>query len=261
MMKKVGFAGILFAASIIFSGCSTSSPTSEASAKEIYEWRIYTLKGDSLCGNDTVLDAYLSETFIPAYNRLGVTIGAFTPYVKEPAASRYLLLVYPSLAAYHKAKTDVWKDQTFRNAAQPYFDTTAATPLYSNFESFLCEAFDVMPQMRRPDKERTLFEYRIYHSPNEEANQRKIKMFNNGEINIFDRTGVNSVCYGAILAGSRMPALIYLTWYRDDTTRNEAWGKFRTDEEWVKMRALPEYANATDETKSILLSPLPYSQF
>jgi hypothetical protein len=172
-----------------------------------------------------------------------------------------LLLVYPDLATYHHAKTGIWKDEAFRSAAQPVFEATAVAPLYSNFESFLCEAFDVMPQMRQPGKERTLFEFRLYHSPNEEANQRKIKMFNSGEIDIFDAVGINSVCYGAIFAGSRMPALIYLTWYKDEPTRNEAWDKFRTNEKWVEMRARDEYAHATDINKSILLSPLSYSQF
>jgi hypothetical protein len=260
-MKKIGFTGILLAVVVILSGCSTSSTPASVSQKEIYEWRIYTLNSDSLGVNGATLDSYLSETLIPAYNRQGAKVGAFTPYVKEAVETRYLLLVYPDLAAYHKAKTDIWKDQTFRSAAQPFFDLTAVTPLYSNFESFLCEAFDIMPQMRTPDKERTLFEYRIYHSSNEEAHQRKVKMFNNGEIDIFDKVGIHSVCYGAILAGSRMPALIYLTWYKDEPTRNEAWKNFVASEDWVKIRALPEYAHTTDVTKSILLSPLPYSQF
>ena len=72
-----------------------------------------------------------------------------------------------------------------------------------------------MPQMRIPEQSRGLFEFRLYRSPNEEANQRKISMFNDVEISIFDESGINSVCYGEVLAGSKMPSLIYLTSYEN----------------------------------------------
>jgi len=115
--------------------------------------------------------------------------------------------------------------------------------------------------MRTPDKSRTLFEYRNYYSPNEEANKRKIKMFNAEEIDLFDKVGINSVCYGEIFAGTRMPALIYLTWYKDEETRNEAWGAFGRHPDWNAMRNKPEYKNTATNNQFILLSPMQYSQF
>ena len=236
--------------------CFTASAKKQSQKKEIYEWRIYTVTG-----NIAELDNFFEKTLIPAYKRQGVKTGAFTPLKKEEKEQRYLLFVYPDIATWLKAKKAIWDDKTFRSAAQPYFETTAKKPLYSGFESFVCEACDKIPQMRTPDKSRTLFEFRLYQSPNEEANQRKINMFNVDEIAIFDKVGVNSVCYGEILSGSRMPALIYLTWYKDEKTRNEAWDKFRENPEWKTMRALPEYANTTNNNISVLLSPMPYSQY
>ena len=115
--------------------------------------------------------------------------------------------------------------------------------------------------MRIPDKSRTLFEYRCYHSPNEDANQRKINMFNVEEIDLFDKVGVNSVCYGEILSGTHMPALIYLTWYKDEATRNSAWDAFGQHPEWREMRGRPEYRNTATRNQVKLLSPMPYSQF
>ena len=115
--------------------------------------------------------------------------------------------------------------------------------------------------MLMPDKNRTLFEFRLYHSPNEEANQRKVKMFNLEEIDVFDKVGINSVCYGEILSGTQMPALIYLTWYKNEKTRNEAWDKFRSHPDWIGMKDKPEYANTATNNTSILLSPMPYSDF
>ena len=224
--------------------------------KEIYEWRIYTVSG-----NGAELDKFFEKTLIPAFNRQGAKVGAFTSFKKEEKELRYLLMVFPDIETWLKSKKAIWSDKIFREAAQPYFETTAPNPLYTDFETFVCEAFDKIPKMRTPDKNRTLFEFRLYHSPNEEANQRKIRMFNVDEIDVFDKNGINSVCYGEILAGTRMPALIYLTWYKDETTRNAAWDKFRVDPDWVRIRDLQEYANTATRNESFFLSPMPYSQF
>jgi hypothetical protein len=242
----------------LFTGCSAQTSTFESDIrkKEIYEWRVYTLTKDS-----AALDDFFQTTLIPAYNRLGATIGAFKPFHAEDPASRYLLLVYPDFETFTKAKKEIWKDEVFTKAAQPFFDATAPNPLYTDFTTYLCEAFDKIPRMRQPDKDRTLFEFRRYHSPNEEANQRKIKMFNKDEIDIFDKTGINSVCYGEILAGSDMPAIIYLTWYKDVPAHDEAWEQFRNHDDWKRIKSYPEYAYTATVNKSVWLSPLSYSQF
>jgi hypothetical protein len=132
--------------------------------------------------------------------------------------------------------------------------------VYTGFESYLSEAFNKIPVHRKPDPSRTLFEIRIYQSPNEEANQRKVKMFNVDEIDIFDKVAINSVLYGEILTGPRQPALLYLTWYKDEATRGDAWKKFGDHPDWKRIRGMTEYANTATNNQSILLSPMPYSQ-
>jgi hypothetical protein len=232
-----------------------ASNESSAKAKEIYEWRVYTLTADK-----PDLDKFYQDVLIPAYNRKKISVGAFKPFKPTDKIQRYYLFVYPDLATYQKVKADIWKDAAFKQAAQPFYDASAAAPVYTEFESFLCEAFDKVPQLKKPDANRTLFEWRNYKSPNEEANQRKIKMFNVDEIAVFDQTGVNSVCYGEVLAGPRSPSLIYLTWYKDEPTRDEAWKKFSAHPEWRRISRLPEYAHTATDNKAVLLSPLPYSQ-
>ncbi|MDR1555728.1 MAG: NIPSNAP family protein [Tannerellaceae bacterium] len=233
-----------------------ASPTlSEAEEKAIFEWRIYTLPTEN-----ADLDTFYRDVLIPAYNRKKITVGAFAPYQKTESIQRFYLFVYPNLLTYHKVKLDIWKDAGFRKEAQPFYDTSAVSPVYSGFETFLCEAFDRVPQLIAPDKSRTLFEFRNYKSPNEEANQRKVKMFNADEIAVFDQVGIHSVCYGEVLAGPRMPSLIYLTWYKDEASRNEAWRKFSAHPDWNRIRALPEYAHTATDNRNLLLSPLPYSQ-
>ncbi len=229
---------------------SALSPT-----KEIYEWRIYSLTGDG-----SSLDTFFKDALIPAYNRKKIKVGAFKPFKEENPDKRYLLLIYPDITTFHAVKNKLWKDKTFLKDAQPFFDTTAPSPVYTSFEGYLCEAFDKIPIHRHPDKDRSLLELRIYHSPNEEANQRKIRMFNRDEIDVFDKVGINSVCYGEILAGRHMPALAYLTWYKDETTRADAWKAFGGHPDWQRISKLPEYAYTATNNQSILLAPQPWSQ-
>jgi len=255
-MKRRHFVKAAGALALLSSVKAHASITSaSAKEKEIYEWRVYTLKEEA-----TMLDKFYEETLIPAYNRKKIKVAAFAPYKPDEKVLRYFLFIYQDIETYYKIKNDIWEDREFRNKSQAFYDQTAPSPIYSNFETYLCEAFDKIPVHRLPDPTRSLFEIRIYWSPNEEANQRKVVMFNKEEIDLFDKVGINSVCYGDILAGPRMPALIYLTWYKDEPTRSEAWKKFGSHPDWKEMKDRPEYAYTATNNQSIFLSPLPYSQ-
>ncbi|MDR1722374.1 MAG: NIPSNAP family protein [Tannerella sp.] len=225
--------------------------------KEIYEWRIYTLESDG-----AALDTFLKDVLLPAYNRKKVKTGAFKPYnTKEgEKGQRHVLFIYPDIATYLKVKKTIWDDKTFVEQAQAFYDETAPKPVYFDFVSYLSEAFDKIPVHRKPDPTRGLLEIRIYHSPNEEANKRKMAMFNIDEISIFDQTGINSVLYGYNIAGPNLPSIMYLTWYKDEPTRTVAWDKFREHPDWQRISKLPQYANTATRNQSILLSPLPFSQ-
>jgi len=262
MKKSFLTAGILWAATLFSLSAYCADPCNPKACcnatKQIYEWRIYTLTGDSAS-----LNHYFLECLIPACSRLNVKTGAFQPteYAEGEPQRRYLLLVYSSIEHYLRVKHEIWNDTLFRAAAQPFFDRSAATPVYSNFEDYLCEAFDAMPQMRSPESNRGIFEFRLYRSPNEEANQRKISMFNNTEISIFDETGINSVCYGEVLAGAKMPSLIYLTRYENLEKRNAAWDNFKVNPRWIALRKDPKYAHTATETTRQLLAPLLWLPF
>jgi len=254
----VKLAGVLAATLLlsVITSCNNQTATSEP-GKEIYEWRVYTLTGDG-----TELDNYFKDVLIPAYNRKGIKVGAFKLFREEEQEKRHLVFIYPDICTYRKVAVEIWEDAEFRKAGQVFFDTFAPRKmnLYTNFETFVSEAFKSIPEHRMPDRSRTLFEVRIYWSPNEEANKRKVKMFDEGEIAIFDDCAINSVLYGDILAGPRMPALMYLVWYKDDEARREAWNKFRDHPDWQKMSGDPQYANTATSNTNILLSPMPYSQ-
>jgi hypothetical protein len=258
MMKRRDFmkaAGALSMAPAMGLASSLEGCTASSGAKEIYEWRTY-----ALTGGGGLLDSFFRDVLLPAYGRAGVKTGAFRLYRDGEQEQRHVVFIYPDMEVFLKVKHAVWEDAVFRRESEEFYRQTATAPVYSNFETYLSEAFDKIPVHRLPDPSRTLFEIRIYHSPNEEANQRKIRMFNREEIDLFDRVAIHSVLYGNILAGPRMPALLYLTWYKDEETRGEAWKQFVNHPEWKRMSSLPEYANTATNNQSIFLSPMPYSQ-
>jgi NIPSNAP. len=250
-IQAAGLLAAVPAVKAIAAGTETHSDV-----KQIYEYRVYTLTGN----NTQALDAYFKDCLIPAYSRKNIKVGAFTNYKKEGDELRCLLFVYPNINSYLKAQKEIWDDAAFRKDAQPFFDASAVTPAFTKFDTYLAEAFDLIPNLLMPDKNRTLLEMRIYQSPNEEANKRKVKMFNVDEIPLFDKVGVNTVCYGDVIAGPGMASLFYLTWYKDEATRAAAWSAFGVHPDWIRMKDLPEYANTATNNTSLLLSPMPYSQ-
>ncbi len=86
-------------------------------------------------------------------------------------------------------------------------------------------------------------------------------MFNEGEIDIFDHLGFNAVFYGEVLAGSRMPNLMYMTSFENETTQKEKWGNFGSDPDWIKMRDMEEYQGNVSHIDIFLLHPTEYSDF
>ncbi len=257
-MKNLLFTALTACALVGFSG---GADARNLTPTEIYEWRIYTLAEGA---DPALLDDFFRDVLIPAYERCGVAVGAFAPageYPEFPAGARYLFMAYSDIETFHRVSRQVREDADMMAAGAGYFDASAAKPAYTKLETYLCESLAGAPKLHRPAASGGLFELRIYRSPNMEANERKIKMFENGEIAVFEQVGIDAIYYGRTLAGSRMPSLTYLTWYRDAAARNEAWAKFGVHPEWQKMRALPEYANTATDNLSRLLTPLPWSKY
>lgn len=226
--------------------------------KEIFEVRIY--HGLST-EKSLLLDQFMSNAFIPAYNKFGVKVGAWQEFGKPDSPDRYFLLIYKDIDAFQKVKNEIWSDKTFAEKSTNYFAETAESPAYYRFDSYLCEGFDNYPQAVVPAEHKGIYEMRIYNSPNEEALQRKMHMFNNGEIDIFRNAGVNCLFFGEVLAGTEMPVLIYMTWYNSMDERNTNWGKFSGSDAWANMKKNTFYNHATSKTRNIFLSPMSYSQF
>jgi hypothetical protein len=238
-------------------GTVMASPATPSVKKEIFEVRVYNYNSG---GGKSKVDNFYQKALIPYLNKKGVKVGAFGEYGMSEPPTGYFLLVYPSITEYLQIKNDIWTDKTFMDAAGSFFESTAQTGSYFRYKTYLLEAFDGFTQLKYPSKDRKLIEMRTYESNNEEAGQRKIKMFNSEEIGIFKSVGLNLVFFGEILAGPQMPALIYMLSYEDMKERDDKWKKFGDSDAWNNLKVKPEFANTVSVVNKVFLVPLDYSQ-
>ena len=87
-------------------------------------------------------------------------------------------------------------------------------------------------------------------------------MFNaGGEISIFKKLNFNAVFYGGVVAGSRMPNLMYLTCFENMPERDAHWKSFTDDADVKKLFAADEYKNNVSKADIILMRATAYSDY
>lgn len=208
---------------------------------------------------------YFREGVIPAMTRAGAgPIGMFSCSIGTGAPFLMTVVSYPSFAAYGEVMGKMVADADLRKAAQA-FDAQPGLS-YERAENSLLRAFDGMPTVVPPPTEGNrpprVFEVRIYESNNASSLRTKIKMFNEGEIGIFQRLGMNPVFFGQTVIGRNQPNLVFMLAFDDMAHHDRAWKTFGSDPEWQKMRALPGYADAdiVSNITNFIVSPLLFSQ-
>ncbi|MEP6669871.1 MAG: NIPSNAP family protein [Chthoniobacter sp.] len=241
---------------------TTAHAASDTTAKgrDLYELRIYTLKA----AKKPLLDDYLGKAFIPALKRLGIgPVGVFTESVDPEKLAVYVLVVFSSAGQCVTLPARLAADAEHQKAGADYLAATAADPVYERIQSSLHLAIEGMPKLARPDASQPhLLNLRIYESHNERAAAKKIEMFNTHELPIFQRVGLTPVFFGQTLVGSSMPNLTYMLVFPDDAARKAAWGRFGADDDWKKLKAMPEYADKEIVSKitNKILTPESYSE-
>jgi hypothetical protein len=115
-----------------------------------------------------------------------------------------------------------------------------------------------LPQLKNDRKER-VYELRSYEGPTEALYKSKVKMFNEGEIELFKRLSFNAVFYAEVISGSRMPNLMYMTSFESMTERGTHWKDFFADPEWKRLSAMPEYQHTVSKADIIFLKATDYS--
>jgi hypothetical protein len=116
-----------------------------------------------------------------------------------------------------------------------------------------------VPKHKTPAAER-VYELRSYEGHTEKIFQNKVKMFNAGdEIGLFKRLEFNAVFYSEVIAGSRMPNLMYMTTFSNMESRNAHWKTFVADPQWKTLSSMPEYQHNVSKIDIFLLYPTDYS--
>jgi hypothetical protein len=203
-------------------------------------------------GNTNLLENYLAKSFIPAMNAYGVSkIGVFKDLGKPEPAIIVVTIPFKSLLDYAGYKAALEKDANYQASARAYFDQVGPDkPLYEKISTSL-------PQTNAG----RIYEWRTYEAYNEDALKRKIAMFNQDELAIFDKVGLHNVFFGEVLAGENTPCLSYMVSFENMAERDANWAKFGADPDWKRISGDPRYANSHSKTVRRFLEPTSYSQW
>ena len=210
------------------------------------------------------LRGFLGDSVLPALERALVKpVGVFQVSVGPDNPSFLVVSPYASLAAVQEVRTRLSSDEKWGKELSSFDDKWDLA--YERMESSLLRAFKSFPQIEVPKLDEGkphIFELRTYESRSLSAHEKKVRMFNIGEIEIFRKCGIHPVFFGSTVFGTRMPSLTYLVGYASWEARGEAWAKFGQEPEWKKLSATPGYADReiVSSISNQLLSPLPFSQ-
>jgi len=208
------------------------------------------------------MDAFLRDAAIPALNRIGIEpVGVFYPW--EGLSPIYVLLRHNSFGSFVNLTERLSEDEEFMQAGAAFLDAPATNPAYKRMTSQLMLAFEGMPHVETPIKSAgRVLQLRTYESPSVKTGKKKIEMFNQGEIDIFRKTGLHPVFFGETLTGDKMPNLTYMLVFNDMEERKANWKTFVSSPEWKALSSIPEYADKKIlcGITNLYLKPADYSQ-
>ena len=252
-----------FLASSCVAGLTAIVPTAiagQSDEREYYELRKYLLDTEQ---QKDRMETFIRDAAIPAYNRIGIDkVGVFYPNEGD-ISPLYVLLVHKSLESFASARSKLLADEEFLSKGSDVFDTPSSNPAYRRVESQLMMAFEKMPKLEVPvTVETRIFQLRKYESHSIKAGQKKIEMFNVGEIEIFRKTGMNPVFFGESLIDSVLPNLTYMLSAEDMEQSRASWSTFMRDPDWQSLRSTPGYSDReiVSNITNLYLKPAAYSQ-
>jgi len=255
-----------FVCFLLFAGCLLLSWSAEKKSREFYQLTVYHFKTPE---QEKTLDSYFENGLLPALHRMGVkNVGVFKSWSNDTIADKVMYIFTPmkSLDELALLPLRLQNDQSYTAAAKDYIEAGAKTPPYTRIERIVLRAFPLAPQMQLPKlaspKKQRVYELRSYESATERLYQNKVQMFNEGgEIEIFKRLNFNPIFYSEVLAGSKMPNLMYMTSFENRAERDSHWKSFNNDSEWKKVSSMPGYQNNVSHADISFLYPTDYSDF
>ncbi|HEX5242091.1 MAG TPA: NIPSNAP family protein [Tepidisphaeraceae bacterium] len=232
----------------------------KAPTRDIYELRQYRLRKGVM---EQRAEGYFKEALVPTLRRMQLgPVGVFNVMIGPESPTKFVLIRHSNAESVMQLHHRLAADEQYQKSGEAFLSAPASDPPYDALESSLLMAFDTMQQLLVPPNRRGIFELRTYHSPSERAGDKKVEMFNTGEIEIFRRVGLTPVFFGQRLFGANQPSLTYMLTYPDMEGRQKAWGAFGKDPAWKKLSTTPGYTDAeiVSSITNILLTPASYSQ-
>ena len=264
-MKKNSFTStrIFFVISVIL---LLSWKTDKKPAREFYQLTIYHFNSDS---QEKILDAYFQTALLPALHRMNISkVGVLKAWANDTSANKLICVFVPlkSLEVLPKLPGKLKEDTAYTSAGADYINAAYNNPPYSRMETILLQAFPLAPQLQLPAlhaaKKDRVYELRSYENATEKKFENKVQMFNQGdEIGLFKKLNFNAIFYGEVIAGAKMPNLMYMTSFENKADRDEHWKIFGNDPYWKKLSAMPEYQNNVSHIDITFLHPTEYSDF
>lgn len=247
----------------LFATCVVAFANDGNDKRSYYEIKFFRVKTNEQVAQ---VDAFLKDEFIPALHRAGIgKTGVYHPIGNDTASDKrvYIFIPLRSLEDMNTVEELSVTDAKLRQAG--FIDAPYNAPPFLRVESIVLKAFPLAPSLNEPKltgaKVERVYELRSYESATQNLYRKKVKMFNEGgEIALFKRLNFNAVFYGEVIAGSRMPNLMYMTSFNNKADRDDHWKKFGEDAEWNKLKAEPEYLNTVSRNETILLNPVEFSE-
>jgi hypothetical protein len=233
--------------------------------KEFYQLRTYTLRnGPQLA----LTQGYFQRALVPALNRLGIgTVGTFKLDIGPETPTCYVLIPSTSIDLLVDLDARLGSDAEYVKAAGGFRDAPASAPAFIRSERTLLSAFTGWPKLTAPKPvngtlPKRVFQLRTYESPSQVAHTSKIRMFNQAEIALFQRAGLNPVFFADTVIGTHMPCLTYMLTFASLAELQAHWAAFSADPEWHELSHKPGNTDAeiVSNITNLYLSPLDSSQ-
>lgn len=209
---------------------------------------------------------FLNDHHLPALARQTVNrVGVFTVLDDETNHDVVVITPYQSLSQFEQVSRALSDDGDYQRAVRDMSQRELADPLFSRVDTRLLRAFAGMPQLELPvpadEHPDRVFELRLYESHTYDHAQRKVRMFNDGEIQLMKDVELGPVLFGESLSGPDLPNLIYLLSAPSAAAHQQHWQGFLNDPRWPEMRDLPEYKDTVSRIRNWMLEPTAFSGF
>ncbi len=257
---------LIFSILSIFLLYSVSSQAKGKTTPEYYQLEAYYFSSQQ---QETLIDNYLEKAYLPALHAFGLkNIGVFKPIANDTASNKvvYVLIVYKSWKQVLDIADKLKTNQDYKARGAGFLGAPFNAPAYKRKEMTLIKAFSQAPKLALPSLTAPLaervYELRSYESATDDLFINKVQMFNEGgEVTLFKKLGFNAIFYGEVVAGSKMPNLMYLTSFNNMKDRNDHWEIFRNHPEWKSLSTNPGYQHNVSKADIILTRPAAYSDY